>query len=223
MLSWHCKKLLRSDGQQRNYGKAKFPSNLNCGQKTVSETGPWHQLAGQPPGTPFNTKWLPFTRWHVPMHFLDTWVWLDLKKMFTYYLLHFLNRNCARWHNMTSENLVNIGSGNGLLPDCTPAIVDLLTYRPSGINSSVTFTWIPSQDINPQLVFKIYTFGITATYHRGQPVEFHWDLFPRVQLTITQHWIRYWMDWYPRGNKPLSDSIVVLFTDADMHHLALMS
>ena len=41
-----CKILLRSDGQQRNYGKAKFPSNLNCGQKNVSETGPcikwWH-------------------------------------------------------------------------------------------------------------------------------------------------------------------------------------
>ena len=35
-----CKNLLRSDGQQRSYGKAKFPSYLNCGQKTVSETGP---------------------------------------------------------------------------------------------------------------------------------------------------------------------------------------
>ena len=35
-----CKNLLRSDGQQRNYGKAKFPSNLNCGQKNVSEMGP---------------------------------------------------------------------------------------------------------------------------------------------------------------------------------------
>ena len=35
-----CKNLLRSDGQQQSYGKAKFPSNLNCGQKTVSETGP---------------------------------------------------------------------------------------------------------------------------------------------------------------------------------------
>ena len=36
-----CKNLLRSDGQQRSYGKAKFPSYLNCGQKNVSETGPW--------------------------------------------------------------------------------------------------------------------------------------------------------------------------------------
>ena len=35
-----CKNLLRSDGQQRSYGKAKFPSYLNCGLKTVSETGP---------------------------------------------------------------------------------------------------------------------------------------------------------------------------------------
>ena len=36
-----CKNLLRSDGQQRNYSKAKFPSNMNCGQKIVSETGLW--------------------------------------------------------------------------------------------------------------------------------------------------------------------------------------
>ena len=36
-----CKNLLRSDAQQRSYSKAKFPSNLNCGQKNVSETGPW--------------------------------------------------------------------------------------------------------------------------------------------------------------------------------------
>ena len=35
-----CKNLLRSDGQQQNYSKAKFLSNLNCGQKIVSETGP---------------------------------------------------------------------------------------------------------------------------------------------------------------------------------------
>ena len=39
-----CKNLLRSDGQQRSYGKAKFPSYLNCGQKTVSETGPGSNL-----------------------------------------------------------------------------------------------------------------------------------------------------------------------------------
>ena len=35
-----CKTLLRSDGQQRNYSQAKFPSNFNCGQKIVGETWP---------------------------------------------------------------------------------------------------------------------------------------------------------------------------------------
>ena len=44
VLSWHVQKLLRSDGQQRSYGKAKFPSNLNFGQKTVSETDPRYHL-----------------------------------------------------------------------------------------------------------------------------------------------------------------------------------
>ena len=41
-----CKNLLRSDSQQRNYSKAKFPSNWNCGQKIVSETGPWGHFTG---------------------------------------------------------------------------------------------------------------------------------------------------------------------------------
>ena len=41
-----CKNLLRSDGQQRNYSKVKFPSNLNCRQKIVSETGPRSWLIG---------------------------------------------------------------------------------------------------------------------------------------------------------------------------------
>ena len=32
--------LLRSDGKQWLYSKEKFPSNLNCEQNVVSETGP---------------------------------------------------------------------------------------------------------------------------------------------------------------------------------------
>ena len=32
--------VLRSDGQQRSYGKAKFPSNLNCGKKTLVKRAP---------------------------------------------------------------------------------------------------------------------------------------------------------------------------------------
>ena len=39
-----CKNLLQSDGQQWNYSKAKFPSNFNCGQKIISETGPRFML-----------------------------------------------------------------------------------------------------------------------------------------------------------------------------------
>ena len=35
-----CKIWLRCNVQQPNYSKAKFPSNLNCGQKIVSETDP---------------------------------------------------------------------------------------------------------------------------------------------------------------------------------------
>ena len=48
VLPWHVeKKLLPSDGQQENYSKAKFPSNLKCGQKIVCET-PNLELAAEP-------------------------------------------------------------------------------------------------------------------------------------------------------------------------------
>ena len=35
-----CKNLSRSEGQQRNYNKTKFPSNLNSGQKTLVKRAP---------------------------------------------------------------------------------------------------------------------------------------------------------------------------------------
>ena len=35
-----CKRMLWVDGQQRNYSKAKFPLNLNCGQKTLVKRAP---------------------------------------------------------------------------------------------------------------------------------------------------------------------------------------
>ena len=40
VLSWHVQKFVRSDGQQRNHSKVKFPSNLNCGQKYLVKRAP---------------------------------------------------------------------------------------------------------------------------------------------------------------------------------------
>ena len=37
-----CKNLSRSDGQQRNYSKAKFASNLNYGQNSLVKRAPGH-------------------------------------------------------------------------------------------------------------------------------------------------------------------------------------
>ena len=71
-----CKNLLWSDSQQRNYSKAKFPSNWNCRQKIVSETGPrsrncgclitWfcYQLIAKPGNTTAAVSWPdPYTHW----------------------------------------------------------------------------------------------------------------------------------------------------------------
>ena len=55
-----CKNLLRSDGQQRNYSKAKFPSNLNCGQNSLVEWAPGDENT--------TTRLIDFTR---PMYQLS--------------------------------------------------------------------------------------------------------------------------------------------------------
>ena len=72
VLSWHVQNLLRSDGQQQNYSKGKFPSNLNCGQKIVSETGPWEALEEDHSNslTQDSTGWHTFDR----QNFQDTFV-----------------------------------------------------------------------------------------------------------------------------------------------------
>ena len=44
-------------------------------------------------------------------------------------------------------------------------------------------------------------------------LKFHWSLFFRDQLTITQHWFRYWLD-----DKPLSEPMLTRFTYAYMQH-----
>ena len=44
-----CIYLLRSDGQQWNYGKAKFPSEFELRAKIVSETGPSSMLLAKMP------------------------------------------------------------------------------------------------------------------------------------------------------------------------------
>ena len=43
VLSWHVKILWQSCEQWLNYSKAKFPSNLNCEQNSVSEMGSMNQ------------------------------------------------------------------------------------------------------------------------------------------------------------------------------------
>ena len=48
--------------------------------------------------------------------------------------------------------------------------------------------------------------------------KLHWSLFLRVQLTMTQHWFR----WWP-GAKPLSEAMFTRFTDAYMLYLVEMS
>ena len=48
-------------------------------------------------------------------------------------------------------------------------------------------------------------------------LKFHWSLFPMVQLIIKQHWLRK-MAWRRISDKPLSEPMLIQFTDSHMLH-----
>ena len=55
-------------------------------------------------------------------------------------------------------------------------------------------------------------------------LEFHWDLFLRVNLTtIHSRWFRYQLDWCWTGDKPLPEPVMTQFTEAYMHNWISMS
>ena len=68
------------------------------------------------------------------------------------------------------EILVNTDPGNGLVLDSTkPLSEPMLTYfQQSPLKFIQGYVYLNTQDINPQIVFKIYTFEITATSPSGQ-------------------------------------------------------
>ena len=54
----------------------------------------------------------------------------------------------THWYHMATENCVNIGSGNCLLPDGTWTNVDLLSVRSSGIHLRAILQEIPQPSVN---------------------------------------------------------------------------
>ena len=54
-------------------------------------------------------------------------------------------------------------------------------------------------------------------------LKFHWSLFLRVQLTIYQHWFRWWLGTDQSTSHYLNQWWLDSITDAYMHHSASMS
>ena len=128
-------------------------------------------------------------------------------------------RHMVTWCRHMVKNLVNIGSGNGLLSDGTKPFtdVDFSSQVVCGIHLRTISQEVLMNFIH---VFQNCTFQITTIYPRGQWVntlrprqmdaisqttyssafswmkmfefrlKFHWSLFPRIQLTIFQQWFR---------------------------------
>ena len=104
-------------GQQRTYGKATFPSNLNCGQKTVSETGPRARDFDE-------CRWqlcrLPQCRLYEKAAFpLHGWQILGLKNsVICKYLFllrpSFYNGNPYNWKNPVLQRLINSSTVHAL-------------------------------------------------------------------------------------------------------------
>ena len=77
---------------------------------------------------------------------------------------------------MASEIWVNIGSGNGLLPESTKPLPEtILAYHQQGpltiTPAYMDYVYLNNQNSNPQDMSEIYTFKITATSPRGQWVN----------------------------------------------------
>ena len=52
--------------------------------------------------------------------------------------------------------------------------------------------------------------------------KFHWNSLPGIPLTIFHLWFRLWFVWRRSGDKPLSESMMALFTDVYTHNSASM-
>ena len=98
-----CRNLSRSDGQQRNNSKAKFPSNLNYGQKSLVKRAPGHHwfkywcVAYWAPNHCVNQCWLVVNRilenklqWNANLLIIIKIQQFSIKKMR-------LNMSSAKW------------------------------------------------------------------------------------------------------------------------------
>ena len=73
------------------------------------------------------------------------------------------------WHHMASEILVNIGSGNGLMPDGTKPFITWTNVDLSSVAFSQAQVHMNCSRIKlMKFVFENYTFKIAPTSSRGQ-------------------------------------------------------
>ena len=89
--------------------------------------------------------------------------------------------------------MVNIGSGNGLFPDGTKPLTEPMLIKrqlgpPALIQSNI---YLNIHDVNLQVLFKIYTFKITATSPRGQWVNLRETYTLSTQIP-TVSWMNKW-------------------------------
>ena len=82
VLSCQVQKLLRSDSQQQNYSKAKFPSNLNCGQNLLVKRAPVPNKEKQNKNPKLGAYFFGWTLYDTPS--LET---IYMNVTFTYFII----------------------------------------------------------------------------------------------------------------------------------------
>ena len=133
------------------------------------------------------------------------------------YFLWFIDTERHNWWNLSSWRttvwyMANAVAGYGMvIQGFRPSTVLLLAYfplnRPTSFASTIEAEWHEGymrQWIRPSLthwgwdkmaaIFQT-TFSNALSWMKMYEfrLRFHWILFPRVQLTISQHWCRSWL------------------------------
>ena len=169
-----CKKLLRFDGQQRSYSKAKLPLNLNCGQKIISEMGPW---------APF--QYIK-TILHGSLHYKDKVV-SDLHDRHSFLVWLHLSIETTPLPTMTSNIyffLQKLAVINSLPPrrftNCKTSYNFLLQNSSLGGQVNLFPSWQKMVTISQT----IFSNGFLWMKNFAFSLKFHWSVFLRVLLTI---------------------------------------
>ena len=108
----------------------------------------------------------------------------------------------ARWRHITWYNSVDIGSGNCLLLDSTDPLPEKQQQQEqqqqkTKLSDACPLCWVEQTHWGRDKMAAISqtTFSDAFSWMKMYEfrLRFHWSLFSGIELTISQHWFRWWL------------------------------